>query len=119
MKWLSIKKSDLILIGLLVAVCAVILIALNLFAKTGDKVTVYFDGEIIQTHPLNENKTFLIETGEDGEFQNEISITDGKVTVTSANCRDLVCVKHHAIEKEGESIICLPHKLVVAITDKG
>ena len=32
-----------------------------------------------------------------------------------ADCPDLLCVHQKAISKEGESIICLPNKVVVTI----
>ena len=34
----------------------------------------------------------------------------------AADCRDQICVRHRAVSAVGESIICLPHKLVVEIT---
>ena len=33
----------------------------------------------------------------------------------SSDCRNQVCVNHAPISRSGESIICLPHKLVVRI----
>lgn len=46
---------------------------------------------------------------------NLISVTDGKVTVEAADCSDQICVHHKPISSKGESIICLPHRLVVEI----
>lgn len=50
---------------------------------------------------------------------NLISIIDGKVTMEAADCRDQICVHHKPIMSERESIICLPHKLVVEIKGSG
>lgn len=50
---------------------------------------------------------------------NLISITDGKVTMEAADCQDQICVHHKPIMSERESIICLPHKLVVEIEGRG
>jgi hypothetical protein len=36
----------------------------------------------------------------------------------AADCRDQICVHHIPISGSGESIICLPHKLVVTVTGK-
>ena len=44
---------------------------------------------------------------------NLFSIADGTVTMEAADCRDQICVNHKPIMSERESIICLPHKLVV------
>ena len=42
---------------------------------------------------------------------------DGSVTVQDADCPDKICEKHRAINRTGETIICLPHKLVVEIKE--
>ena len=52
---------------------------------------------------------------DEGVF-NLFSVTDGVVQMEAADCRDQICVRHRAVSAVGESIICLPHKLVVEIT---
>ena len=42
---------------------------------------------------------------------------EGKAYMSGADCPDKLCVKQKAISKKGESIVCLPHKLVVQVTD--
>lgn len=51
----------------------------------------------------------------EGTGYNLISVTDGKVVVESADCKDQICVRHKSVSSKGESIICLPHRLVVEI----
>ena len=46
---------------------------------------------------------------------NVVKISGGKVSVTEASCKNQVCVHHGAISSSGESIICLPNRLVVRI----
>lgn len=46
---------------------------------------------------------------------NIIMIENGKVSVIDANCPDKICVEHKEIDSVGETIICLPHKLIVEI----
>ena len=55
---------------------------------------------------------------EDGAY-NLFSVIDGKVTMVVADCRDQICVNHKPIMSERESIICLPHKLVIEIEGNG
>ena len=55
---------------------------------------------------------------EDGAY-NLFSVRDGKVTMEAADCRDQICVNHKPIMSERESIICLPHKLVIEIEGNG
>jgi len=51
----------------------------------------------------------------DGDDWNLIEVTDNKIAITEANCRDQVCVRRGEISKAGETIVCLPHKLLVEI----
>ena len=51
----------------------------------------------------------------EGTGYNLISVTGGKIVVESADCKDQICVRHKSVSSKGESIICLPHRLVVEI----
>ena len=50
---------------------------------------------------------------------NTVEIKSGSVSVTDASCRNQVCVRHGAISRPGESIVCLPNRLVVTIEGSG
>ena len=50
-----------------------------------------------------------------GRGENVVEISGGTVSVTEASCKNQVCVRHGAISKTGESIVCLPNRLVVRI----
>ncbi len=49
---------------------------------------------------------------------NIVVIERGETFVAEANCPDKICVNHSEIGNVGESIICLPHKLIVEIREK-
>ena len=38
-----------------------------------------------------------------------------EVYMEKANCKDLICVKHKPISKNGESIICLPNQVYIEV----
>ena len=42
----------------------------------------------------------------------------GKPVWKKQNCPDKICVNHAAISKKGETIVCLPHKVVVEVVDE-
>ena len=107
------KKADFIIIAAVVAVVGVLSFFLYFVnSDSGSTVTVEKDGKIIDTLSLNED--FEKQYEFDGET-NTLIIKDGKATITEANCPDEICVNHKPINKSGESIICLPHKLVVTV----
>lgn len=49
---------------------------------------------------------------------NVIEVQSGKVRVSEADCPNQDCVNQGWISNAGQQIVCLPHKLVVNITDK-
>ena len=40
---------------------------------------------------------------------------NGQVWIDQADCPDKLCVKQGKISKNGQSIICLPHKLTILV----
>lgn len=53
-----------------------------------------------------------------GKSYNLVTISGGRVWMEEADCRDQLCVHHIPISTGGESIICLPNRLVVEIVDE-
>lgn len=53
--------------------------------------------------------------GEGESFRNLLVIKDGKASMKEADCPDKICVAHKPICKKGETIVCLPHKVVVEV----
>lgn len=107
------KTADLILVGGLLVVSAVLILLLWLRSPTGGRVEVQVDGVTVATLPLDIDTTYTID-GVDGGH-NTLVIADGKATVTEATCPDGVCVRHRAIDKAGQSILCLPNKVAVRV----
>ena len=108
-KW----RNDVIFIVALLAVVAVAGACLYFFRGEGDTVTVSVDGEVIATYPLNKDRVEDIHTGKDG--LNRLIIKDGKAWVEQASCPDGICAAHKPIYREGESIVCLPNKVVITV----
>ncbi|MBQ8730790.1 MAG: NusG domain II-containing protein [Lachnospiraceae bacterium] len=46
---------------------------------------------------------------------NKIVISDGKVYVSEADCDNHTCIKQGKIHMTEQSIVCLPHKLIINI----
>ena len=78
-------------------------------------VEVRENGKLILSLPLSENTKQTIRCTDGGS--NQFLIQDGAVTMTDADCDDKTCVKTGSIKETGQSIVCLPHRLVITITD--
>lgn len=105
-------KFDFIIIIFLVLVAVVSLVMFNRGKTEGGYVEIVVDKETKEIFPLDVNKEYTIS---DDNHINKIKIADGKVWVTEASCPDKLCVKQGKIDKDGQSIICLPNKVVVKI----
>ncbi|WP_226038357.1 NusG domain II-containing protein [Aquibacillus saliphilus] len=46
---------------------------------------------------------------------NTIEVIDDRIRIKAATCNDQVCVLTGFISKPGQTIVCLPHKLVIEI----
>lgn len=106
-------KNDIIFIAAILAVVAIAAVALLLLRGEGSTVTVEVDRQIIGTYSLAIDRVVDIPT-DDGEM-NRLVIRDGKAFMESATCPDGVCVSHRPISREGETIVCLPHKVVITV----
>ena len=107
------KKNDLILISVFILISAIILICVSLFSKKGANVVISVNGKEVVSLPLSEDTVYNIGGYHGGE--NILEIKDGKAHLTDASCPDKLCMNMGYISKKGQSIICLPNKVVIEI----
>ena len=110
------SRNDIILITILLMVTLLFLMMQNFFGKDGAEVVVMQDGKVMYEFSLEDelkgDNALRIETT---AGYNILEIKDGTASVINADCPDGLCVKQKAISKQGESLICLPHKLVITV----
>ena len=94
-----------------VLAAAAILFCFQIFGNSGDQavVSISVDGALYGTYSLEEDRTVKIDE------TNRLEISGGTVKMDWADCPDQVCVNHRSISRNGESIICLPNRVVVSI----
>jgi hypothetical protein len=73
-------------------------------------------------HEVVERITLTDNTGVDifdltpsAHDRNTIEVRDDRIRMKSATCSDQVCVNFGFISKSGETIVCLPHKILIEI----
>lgn len=82
-----------------------------------NQVKVEVDGEIWGTYNIpakGDERVVRIDAG-DNRY-NIMIIADSGVLIREANCPDQICVNWGNISKPGQTIVCLPHKVVISIT---
>ena len=72
------------------------------------------NGKETGLYPLSEDREIRIKD-KIGKITNVVCIKDGQVYMKKADCPDQICVKQGRKSKDGESITCLPNKVVVEV----
>ena len=106
----KLRYDLLLILGLLLA-AAVMYLALRPGGQ-GAWAVVTVDGAEAGRYPLSEDRTVRIESP--GGY-NLLTIAGGAAAVTEADCGDHTCVRTGAVSRAGETIVCLPHRLIVEI----
>lgn len=106
------RRNDLLFIVILVAVVALLGAGMYFFRGGGDTVTVTVDGAPYGTYPLSVDTAVEITTD---RGYNCLVIQGGVAYMDAADCPDGICAAHRPISRMGESIVCLPHKVVVTV----
>lgn len=104
------KRGDFVILAL-----AVLLALAPLLLRPGEsgplRAVVRKDGEIVAELPLDEDAVLRLEEG----GQNVLRVSGGAIRMEEADCPDGTCVRSGAIQRPGESIVCLPHRVTVTI----
>jgi hypothetical protein len=112
----KLKKADILLIGGIIAFGCILGLAILLTQHKGNIAQVRVDGTIVENLQMTDNLTYEINGANGGT--NLLIIQDGKAWIEEASCPDGLCKNMGKISQVGQSVICLPNKVVVEILDK-
>ncbi len=97
---------------LLCALLLMLLLARGAGAENA-RVTVSQNGVTVWEVPLNgTDSTFAVE----GAYPLTVAVSGGKVWIAESTCPGGDCVQQGAVTRPGESIVCLPARVTVAVT---
>jgi len=113
MKNRRLRRADLVLIAALLAAGVLLSLGAVLLSRAGMTVVVRVSGSVVASYPLSEDREVEI-AGADGGT-NLLVIRDGGAHIRDASCPDRLCVGMGVIRRTGQSIICLPNRVVVEI----
>ncbi len=106
------RSKDYILIFIYV-IAALAGIAFSVLGQRGGSAYIYVSGELYGVYDLSGTNEIHIESDEG--IINDICIDDGGVYMKDATCPYRECVKTGRISRNGESICCLPAKVMIVI----
>ena len=107
------KKYDKPFLIILAIVIITMFLIQHFAGNKGSNVQISQNGTIIATYSLFQNRTYTVTT--DDSHYNTVEIRDGEIWISDADCPDRLCIKQGQISRNGESIICLPHKLTILV----
>jgi len=118
-KWISLlsflTKGDKILFVILLVTSFASLSFTRFFRDIGREVIVEVDGVRVARLDLFENQTIQVH-GPIGKTVIEVKAS--KVRVVSSACPHKICVKTGPVNHAGDTIICVPNKVVVRVLGK-
>lgn len=113
------KKGDKILFVIVISVLLIMsagTYAYKLAFKGKDKIAVIkADGKVVKTINLSKLRGTEKFDIKEGNHFNTIVAEKDKISIIDADCPDKVCIKTGWISDAGESIVCLPNKLIISI----
>ena len=110
-------RNDIILVVALLAAAFAAWGVIRITRTAGSYAVVEINGTETARYPLDTDLWIDIET--DGGHVITLVISGGKASIVSADCPDKLCVRQGGIGSVGETIICLPHRLVIRIVGEG
>lgn len=102
----TLKKGDIILITILLFISIIGLIAF--FNKSAQTVIVKSDNKTVYSGKLNVDKEIKL-------THNTVVVKNNKAFMKCSDCKNQICVKTGKITKSGETVICLPNKVIIEI----
>ncbi|MDR0269193.1 NusG domain II-containing protein [Paenibacillus sp.] len=118
------KRGDLLLISAILIV-AVLLMVPRWVQNSNDseknhndmKAVIKVDGKVYQTVALTQEEQMIEVPSDHGH--NVLKIHDHGIEMIDADCPDQVCLSFGFKTRNGDTIVCLPHRVIVEIEGDG
>ena len=102
-------KDFILLIGILVVAFAAYIGIQMISYQEAERILISVNGEVYGVYSLHDDQEIKIND------TNILMIQDGEADMIHANCPDQICVDQVEISKTGETIVCLPNKVIVEV----
>lgn len=115
------KRGDVLLVGLIVVIALAFLIPRWFFEDLSEKnhndnplvANIKVDGKLVRSVELTEEEQIIEIETEDG--LNILKVHDYGIEMIEADCPDQLCLTFGFVKRNGGTIVCLPHKMIVEI----
>lgn len=104
-------KRDIVFLTALFLLGLGLTLCIYLFSSGGSEIRITVDGQLYGTYDLGKDQEISVKTEHGGE--NLIAVENGAAYMKAADCPDGLCMHQGRISRDKQTIVCLPHKLVV------
>ena len=111
------KKDLLFITAILLAAGLAFLFFRPQPSESLSRAEISVDGETAMELDLSEDQVLTVD-GAGGGY-NRIQVRDGAVSVLEASCPDKVCVHTGTVRYPGETIVCLPNRMIITVIQGG
>ena len=103
------RKEGILLFFLIAAALAGILLIQwrKHSAPSASRIRVEIGGQLFGEYDLSENQQI------DLDGHNLLQVQNGSAFMTEADCPDQLCIRNFRIDHVGDTIVCLPNRVVV------
>ena len=107
------KKKDFLIAAAVLLLAGILALVFRFTGgDPGGSVRVKVDGKTVGTYALVEEQRVPFDTK---YGHNTLVIEGGNAHIEDADCPDHYCEQQGEISKTGETLVCLPHKLVAEV----
>lgn len=106
------NKNDFKLIMVVILIVSFLFLVRFINKKQSNTALVYHGSEIVLKIDLNINNEYTV-IGDNGDVV--IKVLDKKIKVVKENSPYHLCSKQGYISNSGESIICLPNRIIIEL----
>ena len=111
------KKDLLFIAAILLAAGLAFLFFRPQPSESMSRAEISVDGKTVMELDLSEDQVLTVD-GAGGGY-NRIQVRDGAVSVLEASCPDKVCVHTGTVRYPGETIVCLPNRMIITVIQGG
>ena len=109
---MKITKADIIIILALFILTVLSFKVMSRISAQGNEAHVHIEGKLTHKIDLSVDKEYSVDV-QNGNVT--IKVAGGKLYITEADCPRKICIDDSPISMKGESLICVPNKLVIGI----
>lgn len=110
------KRDILLMVGLLAFAGLSYLFLVKSREQAGNRIVITVDGKKYGAYALDLDREIEVKGG---SGKNIVVIEKGQAYMKEADCPDQYCVRQGKISCGNESLVCLPHKLIVEVETSG